>query len=57
MTPQTPLTTADPRPTTAPRLSAWVRPVLNKVPDVTILFVGWFTVQARRDDRLLDTSR
>ncbi len=38
MTPQTPLTTAGPRPTTPPRLSAWVRPVLNKVPEVTILF-------------------
>ncbi len=38
MTPLTPLTTADPRPTTPPRLSAWVRPVLNKVPEVTILF-------------------
>ena len=38
MTPQTPLSTADPRPTTPPRLSAWVRPVLNKVPEVTILF-------------------
>ncbi len=38
MTPQTPLITADPRTTTPLRLSAWVRPVLNKVPEVTILF-------------------